>query len=162
MKIVIDSDDFGRDLKNALVNDLKNSGVEITDLDFLGKQKVDYPDIAINLATQIQNRQFDRGILICGTGLGMAMCANKVPGVFAGTCHDIYSAERLVKSNNAQIITMGAMVIGPELAKMIVRAFIGSEFQGGRSLPKVQRMRELDGCYAAGKSAQSFLAPCSI
>lgn len=162
MKIAIDSDDFGRDLKNALVKDLKNGGVEITDLDFLGKQKVDYPDIAIHLAEQVRLQQFDRGILICGTGLGMAMCANKVPGIFAGTCHDIYSAERLVKSNNAQIITMGAMVVGPELAKMIVRAFLGSEFQGGRSLPKVQRMRELDGCYSAGSAGRSAIAQCAV
>ena len=70
---------------------------------------------------------------MCGTGLGMAMIANKVEGVFAGTCHDVYSAERLKKSNDAQVLTMGARVIGPELAKMIVDAWLRSEFQGGGS-----------------------------
>jgi len=74
----------------------------------------------------------------------MAMIANKVEGVFAGTCHDVYSAERLKKSNDAQILTMGARVIGPELAKMIVDAWLHSEFQGGGSAPKVDKMRELE------------------
>jgi ribose 5-phosphate isomerase B len=74
----------------------------------------------------------------------MAMIANKVEGVFAGTCHDVYSAERLKKSNDAQILTMGARVIGPELAKMIVDAWLASEFQGGGSIPKVEKMRQLE------------------
>jgi ribose 5-phosphate isomerase B len=74
----------------------------------------------------------------------MAMCANKVSGIFAGTCHDVYSAERLAKSNDAQILTLGAQVVGPELAKAIVQAWVNSTFQGGRSAPKVARMRELE------------------
>jgi ribose 5-phosphate isomerase B len=96
------------------------------------------------LARRIANREFDRGVLICGTGLGMAMIANKVEGVYAGVCHDVYSAERLRKSNNAQILTMGARVLGPELAKTIVSAWVRSEFEGGGSAPKVDRMRELE------------------
>jgi ribose 5-phosphate isomerase B len=96
------------------------------------------------LAKRVSGKEFDRGVLICGTGLGMAMVANKVEGIFAGTCHDVYSAERLCKSNDAQIITMGARVIGPELAKSIVSAWLKSNFEGGRSLPKVRRMRELE------------------
>jgi len=88
--------------------------------------------------------EFDRGVLICGTGLGMAMIANKVEGIYAGVCHDVYSAERLRKSNNAQILTLGARVIGPEAAKSVVTAWIHSEFEAGRSLPKVSRMRELE------------------
>jgi ribose 5-phosphate isomerase B len=83
-------------------------------------------------------------VLICGTGLGMAMVANKVEGIFAGVCHDVYSAERLRKSNDAQILTLGARVVGPELAKTIVSAWLKSEFEAGRSLPKVERMRELE------------------
>jgi ribose 5-phosphate isomerase B len=75
----------------------------------------------------------------------MAMVANKVKGVFAGTCHDVYSAERLRKSNNAQVLTMGARVVGPELAKSIVTAWVRSEFEGGRSTAKVERMRKLEG-----------------
>jgi len=144
MKIAIDCDDAGVELKQVILKHLASLGAEVKDLDLLGSRKVDYPDIAHNLAKSIALGEFERGILICGTGLGMAMVANKVPGVFAGTCHDVYSAERLCKSNNAQVLTMGARVIGPELAKTIVTAWFNSKFEGGRSLPKVQRMRELD------------------
>jgi len=144
MKIAIDCDDAGIALKGIVVEHLASLGAEVRDLDLLGSKKVDYPDIAHNLACRIASGEVERGILICGTGLGMAMVANKVPGVFAGTCHDVYSAERLCKSNNAQVLTMGARVIGPELAKMIVTAFVKSSFEAGRSAPKVQRMRELD------------------
>ena len=103
-----------------------------------------YPDVAYHLAKKIQAGQYDRGILICGTGLGMAIAANKVKGVYAGSCNDVYCAERLQKSNNAQILTLGAQVTGPESAKIIVSAWLGSEFQGGRSLVKVTRIQEIE------------------
>ena len=144
MRIAIDCDDAGFELKQVLVKHLAALGAEVKDLNLLGSKKVDYPDIGFNLAKSIASGEFERGILICGTGLGMAMVANKVPGVFAGTCHDVFSAERLCKSNNAQVLTMGARVIGPELAKTIVTAWFNSSFEGGRSLPKVQRLREID------------------
>lgn len=148
MKVAIDCDDAGAGLKPVLVEHLRSLGVETVDLDLLGRSKVDYPDIGHHLAAKIAAQEFDRGILICGTGLGMAMVANKVKGVFAGTCHDTYSAERLCKSNNAQVLTMGARVVGPELAKSIVSAWVKSEFEGGRSLPKVERMRALEAAAA--------------
>jgi ribose 5-phosphate isomerase B len=144
MKLAIDCDDAGLPLKQAIIDQLRALGVDVTDLDRNAQSKVDYPDIGYNLAKKISAKEFERGILICGTGLGMAMVANKVEGVFAGTCHDVYSAERLSKSNNAQVLTLGARVIGPELAKMVVAAWIKSEFEAGRSLPKVERMRELE------------------
>jgi ribose 5-phosphate isomerase B len=144
MRVAIDCDDAGATLKQVILKHLQDEGVEAVDLDMLGKNKVDYPDIGYQLAKKVAQKEFERGILICGTGLGMAMVANKVEGVFAGTCHDVYSAERLCKSNAAQIITMGARVIGPELAKSVVSAWLKSEFEGGRSLPKVTRMRELE------------------
>lgn len=144
MKLAIDCDDAGLPLKQPLIEHLRALGVEVTDLNHGAETKVDYPDIGFNLAKKISAKEFERGILICGTGLGMAMVANKVEGVFAGTCHDVYSAERLSKSNNAQILTMGARVIGPELAKMIAGAWVKSEFEAGRSLSKVERMREIE------------------
>ncbi|MGX2012762.1 RpiB/LacA/LacB family sugar-phosphate isomerase, partial [Enterobacter asburiae] len=82
----------------------------------------------------------DRGILICGTGIGMSIVANKVPGVRAAQCHDTFSAERARKSNNAQIITLGARVIGPELGKKIIQAWLESEYEGGGSASKVERI----------------------
>jgi len=144
MKLAIDCDDAGLPLKQPIIEQLRALGVDVTDLNRSAESKVDYPDIGYNLAKKISAKEFERGILICGTGLGMAMVANKVEGVFAGTCHDVYSAERLSKSNNAQVLTMGARVIGPELAKMVVAAWVKSEFETDRSLSKVERMRELE------------------
>lgn len=145
MKIVIDCDDAAIELKKIVTEHLRKSGAEVTDLDYLSSHEgAFYPEIGYNLALTIQKGEFDRGILICGTGLGMAMIANKVEGVYAGVCHDVFSAERLRKSNDAQVITMGARVIGPELAKTILDAWLKSEFQGGGSTAKVQQMRDLE------------------
>lgn len=144
MRVAIDCDDAATDLKKIIYDYLKQQGVSITDLNYRSRKDTDYPEIGFNLAIEIRDGRYDRGILICGTGLGMAMIANKVEGVFAGTCHDVYSAERLAKSNDAQILTMGARVVGPELAKMIVDAWLRSEFQGGGSTPKVEQMRRLE------------------
>jgi len=144
MRIAVDSDDAGIELKRLVVEYLRESGVTVEDLDLLASRKVDYPDIGYNLARLVARKEYDRGVLICGTGLGMCMIANKVEGVYAGVCHDVYSAERLRKSNDVQVITMGARVVGPEVAKAVLAAWLKSEFEAGRSLPKVQRMRELE------------------
>ena len=144
MRIAIDCDDAGLALKQIIVDHLGTLGLEAVDLDYLHERKVDYPDIGHHLAKRVAAKEFDRGILICGTGLGMAMVANKVPGVFAGTCHDTFSVERLKKSNDANVLTLGARVVGPELAKAIVTAWVKSDFAGGGSAPKVERMRELE------------------
>ncbi len=144
MKIAIDCDSAATRLKDVLLEHLKERNVDVTDLGYLETNEGDYPDVAFHLAARIVGGEFDRGILLCGTGLGMAMCACKVRGVFAGTCHDVYSARRLRMSNDAQIITMGARVVGDELGRTIIDAWIDSEFAGGRSTAKVRRMRELE------------------
>lgn len=144
MRIAVDCDDAGVELKRIIVEHLRKAGAEVEDLDLMAAKKVDYPDIGFSLARRVARGEYDRGVLICGTGLGMAMIANKVPGVYAGVCHDVYSAERLCKSNDAQIITFGARVIGPELTKTILTAWLQSEFEPERSARKVARMRELE------------------
>ncbi len=145
MKICIDCDDAAVNLKKILFDHIVAKGIEIVDLDFAStREGVLYPEIGYNLGRKIQAGEYDRGICICGTGLGMAMIINKVEGVYAGTCHDVFSAERLRKSNDAQVITMGERVIGPELAKTIIDAWIKSEFAGGGSTPKVEQMRALE------------------
>jgi ribose 5-phosphate isomerase B len=151
MRIAIDSDEAGTELKRVISEHLRSLGADVEDLDLMKSSKVDYPDIGYNLARRVGDKEFDRGVLICGTGLGMAMVANKVEGIFAGACHDVYSAERLRKSNDAQILTLGARVVGSELAKTIVSAWLKSEFEAGRSLPKVERMRELEQLSRKGK-----------
>ena len=144
MRIAFDCDDAGLPLRQVIMQHLLDLGVDAVDLNLLAQRKTDYPDIGHNLAKRVAAKEFERGILVCGTGLGMAMVANKVEGVFAGTCHDVYSAERLCKSNAGQVLTLGARVIGPELAKMVVDAWLASEFQGGGSIPKVEKMRKLE------------------
>ena len=94
----------------------------------------------------------ERGVLVCGTGIGMAIVANKVPGVRAAQAHDLYSAERARKSNDAQIITLGALVVGPELAKALIDVWLRSEFGGGRSAPKVAKINAVDERYRRHES----------
>ena len=144
-KIVIDADDAAFSLKKEILTHLQGKGIEVEDLDYNGtKADATYPEVGYNLALKVQKEKLDRAILICGTGLGMAMIANKVEGVYAGVCHDVFSAERLRASNNAQVLTMGERVVGVELAKTIVDAWLKAEFQGGRSAPKVDTMRSLE------------------
>lgn len=147
MRIAIDCDDAAFDFKDAIYEYLKGEGYDITDLKYSADHDCDYPDIALNLAERVAEGAYDRGILICGTGLGVAMMANKVPGAYAGTVHDCFAAQRLAKSNDANIITMGARCIGVELGKLIVKNYFESTFAGGGSAPKVSRMRELEKKY---------------
>jgi ribose 5-phosphate isomerase B len=144
MEIAIGADEAAYDLKETLKAWLAGKGVDVVDYGAFDKSPVLYPDIAVKVAEAVAKGKHTRGILMCGTGIGMAITANKVPGVRAATCHDTYSAERARKSNDAQILTMGARVIGPELAKTIVDAWLKSEFEGGGSTPKVERMVEID------------------
>ena len=144
MRVAVGCDHNGLELKNLICQFLKDKGVEYKDFGTRDKEPVDYPDIAKVVAQAIAREEFDRGILICGTGLGMAIAANKVRGIRAATCHDVYSAERARKSNNAQIMTLGAQIIGPELAKLLVDAWLRSEFQGGRSAPKVKKIMQIE------------------
>lgn len=145
-KIAIGADDAATELKDTLIEYLAEAGYEVEDYgsDAPG---VDYPDVAVEVAKTVANGEHDRAILCCGTGIGMSITANKVPGVRAAQCHDVYAAERARKSNNAQVLTMGSRVIGPELAKTIVEAWLKSEFAGGRSAPKVAKMEEIDRRY---------------
>ena len=144
MKIAIGCDFNALDLKNAIIDLLKEKKVEYKDFGTFTRDSIDYPDIAKKVAYAIAEGKFERGILICGTGLGMAMAADKVKGIRAATCCNVYQAERAIKSNNAQIITLGALVTGIELAKMLITAWLNSEFQGGRSERKVEKIMEIE------------------
>lgn len=144
MKIAIGCDFNALDLKNAIIDLLKERKVEYKDFGTFTRDPIDYPDIAKKVAYAIAEGKFERGILICGTGLGMAIAADKVKGIRAATCSNVYQAERAIKSNNAQIITLGAQVTGIELAKLLVIAWLDSEFQGGRSERKVKKIMEIE------------------
>ena len=142
MKIVLAADGAGKPLLDVVASHLASrNDVEVTDLSKSGF----YADIAEGAAQAIMDGTYDRGLLFCGTGIGVSIAANKVPGIRAALTHDTYSAERAAKSNNAQIITMGARVIGPELAKAIVDTWLASEFDPqGSSAENVKAIDRLD------------------
>lgn len=150
MKIAIGSDALGYQLKQILIEFLKSQKdvlVDVIDKGVNQNEDIDYPHIAEKVALSVHDGEAERGILICGTGIGMAMTANKIPGVRAAQAHDTYSAMRARMSNNAQIITLGALVIGTELAREIVAVWLRSEFQGGRSSAKVELINQIDQRY---------------
>lgn len=144
MRIAVGCDDIGLPLKMTLAAYLDELGITHVDYGARDDTPIDYPDVAAQVAEAIRAGKFERGLLICGTGLGMAIAANKVAGVRAATCHDVYSAERARRSNDAQIITMGSRVIGGESAKTVLRAWLEAEFQGGNSARKVHKINSID------------------
>ncbi len=127
---------------------------EVTDAGVYTEEPVDYPDIAWKVAEAVAAGTYDRGILICGTGIGMSIVANKVPGIRAAQCTDPYSAERAIKSNDAQIITFGALVTGEAVAKKLVDIWLDSEFDpscpSGRKVEKIKELDEKWRCETAG------------
>ena len=147
MKIAIGCDEAGFSLKMAILEMLRSEGNEVEDYGCFDESPVLYPDVAYCVARAVADGKQERGILICGTGIGMCITANKVPGIRAAVCHDSFSTVRSRCSNNAQIMCMGARVIGPELAKQLVDLWMKYDFAGGTSVPKVCRIEEIEkGC----------------
>ena len=147
MKIAIGCDEAGCGLKHIIIDLLQKEGIEVTDEGCRDDEVVLYPNIAERVANIVADGAADRGILICGTGIGMAMAAKKVKGIRAAVCHDPFSTERSRKSNDAQIMCMGARVIGPELAKMLVKLWLTCDFAGGGSAPKVEAIKQMEEKY---------------
>lgn len=145
--IVIGADHMGLPLKNAIRDYLVKKGYQVDDMGVNAADPVDYPDVGAQLAEAVAAGSYERGILVCGTGAGMAIVANKVPGVRAVAVQDPYTAERAVASNNAQIITFGSQIIGTQVAEKLIDIWLESEFQGGRSAPKVAKIDNLDEKY---------------
>lgn len=153
LRIVIGSDDAGYDYKEILLRDLRASDgvVEVTDVGVDADGHTPYPTVAIEAAERVARGEADRALLICGTGLGVAIAANKVPGIRAVTAHDSFSVERGVLSNNAQVLTMGQRVVGIELARRLVREWLTYRFDdGSASADKVRILSEYE---AAGPRA---------
>ena len=139
-KIAIGCDPNAKDLKHYIESCLEEWGYEYKDL---GSEDPIYANVAFDVGEAVAKGEFDRGILLCGTGIGMSIAANKIPGVYAALCSDVYSAERAVKSNNANVMTLGAQTIGPVIAKEMVKAYLEADWESGtRSEPKVQRITE--------------------
>lgn len=142
MKIGIGSDHNAFEMKSLLKKHIEAKGIEVVDYGCYSTEEVDYPNVAFNVANAVVEEEIERGILFCGTGIGMAMAANKIPGVRAAQVHDTYSAERAQLSNNAQIITLGSKVVGIEVAKKIVDEYLSVHFEGGNSARKIDQIME--------------------
>ncbi|WP_070964002.1 ribose 5-phosphate isomerase B [Vibrio sonorensis] len=142
--VAIGCDDAAIELKECLKQHLASKGIEYVDYGVEKENPELYPDIAKTVSLAVSEGKHKRGIILCGTGIGVCIVANKVPGIRAALCHDTFSAERARKSNDAQIITMGSRVIGHELAKAILDTWLDSEFSDGPSTKKVNRIKEIE------------------
>ncbi|TET49805.1 MAG: RpiB/LacA/LacB family sugar-phosphate isomerase [Actinomycetota bacterium] len=143
MKIAVGCDEIAIDLKEALIEVCKDKGIEYRDFGVKSAEPVDYPDIAATVTKEVQNGNFDRGILVCGTGIGMALVANKFKGIRAACCHDIYSTQRSILSNDCQMITMGSLVIGKNTAQELLKIWLDIERTGG-TVKKVKKIEALE------------------
>ena len=144
MRIAVGADGNGIRLKDRIKEHLIELGHEVADHGALGEDDIDYPDVAVVVANAVADGSAERAVLVCGTGLGMAIAANKVAGVRAASVTDPYSAERAMKSNDARVLCLGARVVGAEVATLLVDHWIVSEFQGGASTRKVDKLKALD------------------
>ncbi len=145
MKIVLGADHAGYGLKEEIKLVLQQEGIEFIDVGTLnGEESVDYPDYAEAVARKVASSDFDRGVIICGTGIGVAIAANKVKGVRAANCDNPVSAKFSREHNDANVLTMGSRIIGPEIAKEILRAWVRAQFEGGRHARRVNKISEIE------------------
>lgn len=144
MKLVLGADHGGFDLKENIKEYLNEQGIAFTDYGTLTGERCDYPEVAKKVATAVADGTFDKGILICGTGIGIGIAANKVHGIRAALCTNEFMAEYCRRHNDANILTMGGRITGPGLAREIVRIFLSTEFDGGRHANRVAMITEMD------------------
>jgi len=150
MKVAIACDHGGFPLKETVIEAVRAAGHEVLDLGTDSAESVDYPDYAEKLGHAIQNGDAERGILLCGSGVGANIAANKMKGIYAGVCHDTYSAHQGVEHDDMNVLCLGSRIIGPEPAKEIVTAFLGARFVGNdpgeeRHARRVSKVRRLEG-----------------
>ncbi len=151
MRIAIACDHAGFPLKETVLEMVRQEGHQVLDLGTFSTESVDYPDYAEKVGRAIQRGEAERGILICGSGIGASIAANKLRGVYAAVCHDTYTAHQGVEHDDMNVLCLGARVIGPELAREIVQAFLRAEFTGhqpggerhARRVGKIRRLEEI-------------------
>jgi RpiB/LacA/LacB family sugar-phosphate isomerase len=155
MRIVLGSDHGGFEMKQKLDAWLRTNGFEVLDVGTDSTSPVDYPDFAEAVGMAVRDGLADRGILLCGSGVGASVAANKIPGIYAGLCHDSYSAHQGVEHDNMNVLVMGARVIGPELALELVRSFLNAVFSGEqRHRRRLEKVMALEArCLCAGTPA---------
>lgn len=144
MKIAISSDHGGNNLRKEIMTLLEELGINYDDFGPQSSDSVDYPDYALPVAEGVASGKYDRGILICGTGIGMSIAANKVKGIRCALVHDLFSAKATRCHNNSNVLAMGERVIGPGLALEIVQTWISTDFEGGRHERRVEKVAEIE------------------
>lgn len=144
MKVAIGSDHGGLDLKEAVISVLKELDIEHEDMGTHDRNSCDYPDFAQKVAEAVSGGRADQGVLICGTGIGMSIAANKVAGIRAALCNEIFSAKMARAHNNANVLCLGARVVGPGVAQEIVRAYFTTEHEAGRHALRVEKIMRLE------------------
>jgi ribose 5-phosphate isomerase B len=149
MRVALGADHAGYELKQRLRQLLEGAGHEVVDCGTQGPESSDYPDFARAVGRAVAGGQAERGVLACGTGIGIAMAANKVPGVRAANCNDLYMAELARRHNDANVLTVGSRVVAAEHAEAIVRAFLEAPFDGGRHQHRLDLIASLDGSLGA-------------
>ena len=142
--IAIGCDHGGIELKGHIINYLESKGIEVKDYGTYTEDSVDYPDCAAPVCKAVHSGEAENGILICGTGIGISIAANKYKGIRAALCSDVYSAKMSKQHNNAQIICLGGRVTGRELAFMIVDTWLETEFEGGRHEARVAKIHSVE------------------
>ena len=148
MKIAIGNDHSALELKAIVIKHLEDNGHTVVDYGTHTAESCDYPVYGEKVALAIKNNEAELGILICGTGIGISLAANKVPGIRAAVCSEPYSAKMTRAHNNANILAFGARVVGQDLAKMIVDAFVNTEFEGERHQRRVDMLTEIEQKYS--------------
>jgi len=143
-KIIVASDHGGFELKTTLIETLKNLGMEVEDLGTNNTESVDYPDFAKALATRVASGEFERGLLCCGTGIGISIAANKVAGIRAAVVSDVFSAKMSRAHNNANILCLGERVLDTEKAREILKIWLETNFEGGRHENRVRKIHEIE------------------
>lgn len=133
MKIAVGCDHGGFPLKDVVIESVRAAGHEVIDVGTFSADAVDFPDFTKKVGEKIQSAEADRGILICGSGIGAAIAANKMKGVYASICHDTYSAAQGVEHDSMNVLCLGGRVIGPELVKVLIPAFLNARYQGNDS-----------------------------
>lgn len=144
MKLAIGCDHAAVDLKQEIILHLQNRGIEVEDFGTYTKDSCDYPIYAEKVANEVVSGRADRGILICGTGVGISIAANKVKGIRCVVCSEPYSAKLSKMHNNTNVLAFGARVVGPDLAKMIVDAWLDAEYEGGRHQRRVDLIHAIE------------------
>lgn len=144
MKIALGSDHGGFNLKNLIIDHLKNKGIEHEDLGCYSTDSCDYPVFGKKVAEAVKRGEFDFGIIVCGTGIGISIAANKIPGIRAAHCTDSFTARATRQHNNSNVLALGERITGPSIALDIVDAFLSTEFEGGRHEKRVSMIEEIE------------------